>query len=87
MSAGVLQVGCHLGCQRPHKHGTLNPKVQGSIPCASTIFVSGDAPARQDVPFDADRCHQLRGELYTTNDFLHAQNALQRVKMPTIATH
>jgi hypothetical protein len=29
---------------------TLNPKVQGSIPCASTIFVPGRAPTRQDVP-------------------------------------
>ena len=34
---------------------TRQPKVD-----TSTICVSGDAPARQDVPFDADCCHQLR---------------------------
>jgi hypothetical protein len=36
VSAGVRQVGCLLGCQRSCRQGTLNPKVQGSIPCAST---------------------------------------------------
>src|SRR5450756_2401911 len=48
-----------MRCSETNCWESLNPKVQGSIPCASTICVSGDAPARQNVPFDADRCHQL----------------------------
>src|SRR5712692_646525 len=37
LSAAVRPVGCLLGCQR-HVRGILNPKVQGSTPCASTIM-------------------------------------------------
>src|SRR5260370_1884196 len=36
LSVGVRQVACLVGCERTHRLGTLNPKVQGSTPCAST---------------------------------------------------
>src|SRR5258706_8395087 len=62
------------------EQGTLNPKVQGSTPCASTICVSGRAPKGQDVPFDAGRCHQMGvGRLDNTAAFT-ALNASYVVK-------
>jgi hypothetical protein len=61
---------------------SLNPKVQGSIPCASTIFASGDAPAREDVPFDAHRCHQLSVSRTAETTCFGARNASQRIKLP-----
>jgi hypothetical protein len=65
---------------------SLNPKVQGSTPCASTICVSGVVPARQDVPFDADRCHQLSVSRTAERTSFTHENASQRVKLPDAPT-
>jgi hypothetical protein len=54
---------------------TINPKVQVRLPREH------HCSARQGVPFDADRCHQLGVSHSRINPF-QARNASQRVKLP-----